>query len=417
MNILFITELYPLNTEDKTTSKALHNFVIEWIKQGHDVKVIRPNFVLSDIFAGKNTPKEGYYEYEGVKICNLNYFTPFLFKFMEKIPQELRFAEYNYVIGHMPYGILFANQFSATIRKPLICGFSFADMNVLTNPMYEFYFKSQHKEAYRRAKRIACGNSALQQHFEELLPKYASKAFVGHTGINMEITGSESSHPNGSSPFSGATSPFSSHSPFDSQSPFSSASPFSSPSPSFSAHPTSDSSVTKVLTCATLTPDKNIDKLILAIKNLPEFELTVIGEGYLMESLKKIEAKNVKFFGNLSHEKILEEMKQSKIFILPSVQETFCTTYFEAMVSGCITVGIKDDGMEGIIKDSENGFLCHPTEESIKSTLLKIKNLKETNWLVQNSINTVRQYSAAKCAAEYIENMQKKEPKIFHKPK
>ena len=71
------------------------------------------------------------------------------------------------------------------------------------------------------------------------------------------------------------------------------------------------------------------------------------------------------------NDEVIKNMRESDIFILPSVNETFGMVYLEAMASGCITVCTKNDGIAGIIKDGENGFLTEP--ENINETLKKIK--------------------------------------------
>ena len=47
MNILFITDLYPVNENEKTTPKTLLNFVKEWENSMHNIDVIKPNFILN----------------------------------------------------------------------------------------------------------------------------------------------------------------------------------------------------------------------------------------------------------------------------------------------------------------------------------------------------------------------------------
>ena len=58
MKILFITDLYPIRT-DESPVLTLHNFVKEWIKQGHSVDVIRPNFIINSFIRGKKFYKNG----------------------------------------------------------------------------------------------------------------------------------------------------------------------------------------------------------------------------------------------------------------------------------------------------------------------------------------------------------------------
>lgn len=364
MKILFITDLYPIKSGETTTPLTLHNFVTEWIKQGHNVDVIKPNFVFNSFLRRKPYYKTGVYEFQDVRIFNINYFTPFLFDFLNKIQKELDLYNYDVIIAHMPSGIIFANKLAKNINKPLICGVHTSDIEVLTNPIYKFYFKDQLQDAYKNAAKIACRSFVLQKKFNNLFPNLAEKTFVANSGINLNIN-------------------YSTFQPFN-------------------------RSNTKILTCANLIKRKNIDKLIFAMKDLEDFELTIIGDGNELKYLKKIgnnSRNEIKFLGRLSQEKVLQEMQKSDIFILPSINETFGMVYLEAMASGCITVGTENDGIDGIIKNGENGFLCEPTVESIKKTLLKIKKIENIEKIVENSLKTVKEYTQENCAKNYLEQL------------
>lgn len=364
MKILFITDLYPIKSSETTTPLTLHNFVTEWIKQGHNVDVIKPNFIFNSFLRRKPFYKTGFYEFEGVRIFNVNYFTPFLFNFSNKIQKELNLYNYDVIISHMPSGIIFANKLAKIIKKPLICGVHTSDIEVLTNPIYKFYFKDQLQDAYKNAAKIACRSFVLQKKFNNLFPNLAEKTFVASSGANSNIN-------------------YSTFRPFN-------------------------PSTMKVLTCANLIKRKNIDKLILAIKDLEDFELTIIGNGSELKYLKKIgsnSSNEIKFLGRLPQEKVLQEMQKSDIFVLPSIKETFGMVYLEAMASGCITVGTKNDGIDGIIINGENGFLCEPTIESIKETLLKIKNFENIEKIVENSLKTAKEYTQKNCAKNYLDQL------------
>lgn len=363
MKILFITDLYPIKTGEKNSVLTLHNFVFEWIKQGHKVDVIKPNFIFNSFLRGKPYHPGGFYDYERVKIFNVNYFTPFCFNIQKKIPKEFDFKNYDAVIAHMPSGIIFANKLLKLLSNkgaysiPFVCGVHCSDIEVLTNPIYGIYFKTQLLEAYKKANKIACRSFVLQKKFSNLLPELKEKTFVAASGVNAPV--SMKSH------FFGK----------------------------------------KILTCANLIRRKNIDKLIQSIKDT-EFELTIIGDGKEMKYLKKISPQNVKFLGRLSHEKVLEEMRNFDIFILPSLNETFGIVYLEAMASGCIAVCSKNDAIDGIIKDSQNGFLTEPTVEGIKETLNRIKNLENIEEVIKNSLSTINNYTSENCALNYIRNIK-----------
>lgn len=354
MKILFVTDLYPIDTGETNTPQTLHNFVKEWIKLGHEVDVIKPNFLFNSFLRGKKFYKTGFYKFDGVKVFNANYWTPFCLNVAQKIPKEIDLKSYDMIIAHMPSGIISANKLG--LEGSLVCGAHASDIEVLTNPIYGFYFKKQLENAYRKANKIACRSHVLQKKFNALMPDCAEKTFVAPSGviINNEHEGSKT--------------------------------PLS------------------VLTCANLIKRKNIDKLILAVNDLQGFELKIIGDGKELKNLKKIASSNVEFLGRLPHEKVLEEMQKSDIFILPSVNETFGMVYLEAMASGCITVCTKNDGIDGIIKDGENGFLTEPTAEGIQETLLRIKdsNLEKIR---QSSLETIKQYTPENCAKNYLDNI------------
>lgn len=370
MKILFITDLYPVKSSENTTPRTLHNFVIEWIKQGHDVSVIKPNFILNGFLRKKPFYFSGMYEFEGVKICNVNYYTPFLFNILKKIPKPVKYVDYDVIIAHMPSGIIFANKMTQITKIPLVCGVHVSDLEILTNPLYSLYFKGQLENAYKRAKKIACRSFVLQNKFNKLMPDLANKTFVAPSGVSVN-EGRETENNN----------------------MFAIRDDFSL---------TTHNSPLTILTCANLIKRKNIDKLILAVNDIDGFKLTVIGDGKEFENLKNIASENVSFTGRIPHEKVLEEMQKTDIFILPSINETFGMVYLEAMSSGCITVCTKNDGIDGIIKDGGNGFLTEPTLEGIKQTLLRIKNYPDKEKIIVDSLNTIKEYSQEKCAKNYL---------------
>jgi glycosyltransferase involved in cell wall biosynthesis len=377
MKILFITDLYPLKSGETASPRTLHNFVLEWIKQNHVVDVIKPNFIFNSMLRGKKFYKNGFYEFEGVKILNANYFSPFLFDIEKKLAGKLdlnkyTLQEYDLIIAHMPSGIIFANKlfekYKSIVELPVVCGVHSSDVEVLTNPVYKFYFKKQLEQAYHNAKKIACRSFVLQKKFTEMFPNLAEKTFVAASGVKTTVRTK-------SSPL------------------------------------TKDTSTVKVLTCANLIKRKNVDKLILSMRGLDGFVLKIAGDGVELGMLKKLVAQNklenrVEFLGKLSQKEVFTQMQNSHLFVLPSVSETFGMVYLEAMANGCVTVCTKNDGIDGIIIDGENGFLTEPTPEGIKKTLIRIKNFETLDKIVENSLETIKNYTPEICADNYLKNCQ-----------
>lgn len=354
MNILFVTDLYPVKSDEKTTPRTLLVFVEEWKKMGHNVDVLKPNFIFNSFLRGKPFYKSGKYG----DVFNVNYWAPFLGNVKSKLPN---LPKYDIVVAHMPSGILFADK----LGLPFVAGIHNSDIEVLTNPLYKIHFKSRLEKALKNAKAIACRSFVLQDKLLKLYPEFEEKTFVAPSGINEKLL-DETNH-----------SLFTTH-----------------------------HSRIKVLTCAHFKKRKNIDKVIKACKGLKGFELTVIGDGKERKSLGKID-KNVNFTERLPHDEVLVKMRESDVFVLPSVGETFGMVYLEAMVSGCITVCTKGDGVDGIIKNGENGFLTEPNVDAIRATLLNIKNLDENRLrtLRINSFQTVSELTSLKCAEHYLQQI------------
>lgn len=383
MNILFITDLYPVKSNEKTTPRTLFAFVEEWKKMGHNVDVLKPNFIFNSFLRGKPFYKSGQYE----DIFNINYWTPFLGNVKSKLPN---LPKYDIVVAHMPSGILFADK----LGLPFVAGIHNSDIEVLTNPLYKIHFKPRLEKALRNARAIACRSFVLQDKLLKLYPEFEEKTFVAPSGIDKKTAMFLDAKQNEKHSADTNFSRFTSHVSLSSDMNHSLLTTHHSP--------------IKVLTCAHFKKRKNIDKVIKACKGLECFELTVIGDGKERKKLEKID-KNVIFTGRLPHDEVLAKMRNSDIFVLPSVGETFGMVYLEAIASGCITVCTKGDGIDGIIKDRENGFLTEPNSESVKETLLNIKNLtkEELNSLYTNSFNTIQYYTSTLCAERYLQQILK----------
>ena len=352
MKILFITDLYPVAETEKTTPRTLYDFVEGFKELGHSVDVIKPNFILNSFIRKKPFYKTGQYN----NIYNVNYWTPFWFNVKHKLNRML---DYDIVVAHMPSGILFADK----LNLPFVVGIHNSDLTILTSPLYRLHFKKRLEKALKNAKAIACRSEIIKKKLLSLYPKFKEKTFTAPSGIDENIITEN-------------------------------ISPFHNP--------------VKALTCANFKKRKNIDKVILALKNLEGFELTVIGDGEGRKTLEKLD-KNVKFTGALPRNKVLEEMRNSDIFILPSINETFGMVYLEAMASGCLTIGTKGDGLDGIIKNQENGFLTVPDPVEIRKLFEFIKNLDEDRLKVLrcNSFSTIKQYTKTACCKQYLQQIFK----------
>lgn len=343
MRILVITDLYPISEDEKYTPRTIQTFVKSWEKLGHEVRIIKPNFLLNSFLRKKPYYKNGFYG----QVENINYITPFLGDIKKKI--KTLFAP-DIVIAHMPSGLIFTNKLGVNF----CAGVHASDLEVLVNPIYKFYFKTELEKAYKNAKCIACRSFVLKEKFLKLYPQYKNKTFVAPSGIEEEYILKKEWQ---------------------------------------------EKDTLKVLTCGQFIKRKNIDKVIKACEKFDNIELTIIGSG--PQKLEKI-SKKPKFLGQLSHKEVLEKMQEADIFILPSKNETFGMVYLEALASGCITVCSKNDGIDGIIKDGINGFLS----ENVEDIINEIINFENKQEILDNAYDTIKKYTDINSAEYYLKNLE-----------
>ena len=83
--------------------------------------------------------------------------------------------------------------------------------------------------------------------------------------------------------------------------------------------------------------------------------------------------------------------------------------YLEAMACGCITIATKDDGVDGIIKNQENGFLTIPISTEIRKLLQFIKSMEDDRLKVlrYNSFSTIQTYTKTRCCEHYLQQIFK----------
>lgn len=135
-----------------------------------------------------------------------------------------------------------------------------------------------------------------------------------------------------------------------------------------------------VLFIGRLHPEKNLDNLLKAFKELNGFSLSIIGKGPYEEYLKEWKEKfniNIKYWGVIPNDKLPEIINQHQIFILPSFFEGNPKTLLESMSCGLACIGTNVRGINNIINHKENGYLCNTDSQSIKKAILTIVNDKE----------------------------------------
>ena len=126
----------------------------------------------------------------------------------------------------------------------------------------------------------------------------------------------------------------------------------------------------KLIFVGEIKKNKNLHNLIDAVQILTKrgynVALTVIGEGSgkYEEKVKKkvcIENGKITFKGYISDKKsLIENYRNSDIFVMPSFKETFGLVYIEALTQGLPVIYSEGQGIHGYHEEGEIGFSVNP---------------------------------------------------------
>ncbi len=116
----------------------------------------------------------------------------------------------------------------------------------------------------------------------------------------------------------------------------------------------------------------------------------------------------VVFTGRIPRDEIVKYYDKSECFILISSGEVFGLVYLEAMSRGCITIAGKGEGMEGIIENGVNGFLCTPGDvDELASILESINRLsaEDKRRISEKAKQTAADLSEYNVAKQYLDDV------------
>ena len=120
----------------------------------------------------------------------------------------------------------------------------------------------------------------------------------------------------------------------------------------------------------------------------------------------------LRFTGRIPREDIIRYLRESDVFVMISKAEIFGLVYLEAMALGVIPIGSRNEGIDGIIQDGENGFLCEAGNiEELTGILEKIKNMEpeQLSEMSKKAKATSKRYSDEGVAEKYIKALVDKE--------
>lgn len=155
----------------------------------------------------------------------------------------------------------------------------------------------------------------------------------------------------------------------------------------------------------------NLDKVILAIRDIDEVKLMIAGYGDQADAVEKWAEQSegkVIFLGKIDYREVLERsLASSMLFalynpVVPAVRYASCNKVFEAMMCGKPVLVSQGTAYSELVKEEECGLVVDSNNEhEIRKAILKIKNDNEL--YRQLGMNGRRAYEE-KYSREIMEN-------------
>ena len=146
-----------------------------------------------------------------------------------------------------------------------------------------------------------------------------------------------------------------------------------------------------------INKNKNIPTIINVVKKINEHglkcKLNIIGEGLLLEKLKKkYRYEYIYFLGSKNKEDIIDYYRQADIFIMCSKHETFGLVYVEAMSQGLPIIYTRGQGIDKYFKDGTVGYsVAYNNIDEIIDRISKITSNYEV--IVNNCLNSFKEFN------------------------
>ena len=181
-----------------------------------------------------------------------------------------------------------------------------------------------------------------------------------------------------------------------------------------------DGALSKFIYVGQFIERKHAGEIVEALNKVYEekdFSLCMVGKHeFLYEQVKNNVEKlgltnNVKFVDFIPRDQIMQYYDEAECFIMISNYEVFGLVYLEAMARGCIAIAARNEGMDGIIKDGVNGFLCEAgNAEELASIIQRINYMsaEEKKKISEEGRKTAESLSDYNVAKTYLDAIMPK---------
>ena len=396
-NILLITNIYPNNDPEYGGTAVCHSFTTEWVKLGYNVRVVhfdslfpRPYYWVGMLFNERIQAKTGTVAYTKTPRKPTRYsvdavpviFVPLRKYVPHKAPSQRQTERaFRYVVNELgkdgftpdiitAHFVLPQLQFMPLFKKQYPIARTCLVFHGPWGLLPQFYPKN-YKELMPSVDVWGFRSLAFQQSFEKQFGN-DKPMFLCHSGIPEKyIEAVDKDFAKG---------------------------------------------VKRFAFVGSLYELKNVDITLRALHKAmdgKEYTFDIVGSGAEVDNLHRLVEElgmgdHVVFHGQMKRDDAQNIVRNADCFVMVSSREAFGLVYVEAMAKGCIVIGTEGQGIDGIVKHGENGFLCKARDvDGLAGTIEKITSLssEELHSISKNAIDTASELTDRKVAEHYINSI------------
>lgn len=403
MNILLISTIYPTPGPDNHGTKVCHFFALEWMKMGYNVRVIhyqavypRPfywaaklmrNFLAAKtgaVIYTKRDDKTLQYEMDGVPIAKIPLYKPIPHgKFSSrgvrksiaeiiKINEDANFKP-DVIVGHFvnpQYEVLSALKRHYSGVKTALVYHLPAEIQ-----MAKDVYVKRYEGMLADIDVLGFRNEPLLKDFKKVHDNIDKPSFICYSGIPEHYITEKNSH-------------------------------------SFEGNLREFIYVGEMI--ERKFPAQIIDAMQIAYSE-GDYHITYVGAGQQISLIEKKSSnfgltKQITVLGKIPRDRIKAQYDNAQCMIMISKGEAYGLVYLEAMARGCITIASRNEGMDGVIRDGVNGFLCKAGDyEELASIIKRINSMtpEQRMEISIKSIETAKWLTDANAAKMYIDDVIK----------
>lgn len=145
---------------------------------------------------------------------------------------------------------------------------------------------------------------------------------------------------------------------------------------------------------------KGLDIIVEAFNNIPEYLKKIIRLDIVSNEVKSKltnpSNKHIHWHSELSKQGVLELMRKSHVFLMPSRFETYGFVYLEAMASGCAVISASWESQREIFDMGKSGLLVNSNSKEVEAAIINMCDKDQRLMLAINGLNKFKtEYSPA----------------------